>query len=303
MISKHKKVENHLIFTSYGITVMMKHLLLILFPVIAVLISPALADAVKPNDYQLVWADEFDTDGAPDPAKWTYEKGFKRNKELQWYQPENAYCKDGKLIIEGRRERQENPNHEKGSDKWQKSREFADYTSASVTTKGLHSWQYGRFDIKARIKTEKGLWPAIWFVGVDGPWPDNGEIDLMEFYGGNILANACWGTRTKYKPKWDSSKTPVKSFNDPDWDKKFHLWRMDWDEKEIRLYLDDQLLNTIDLSKTINPTDRGPKNPFHQPHYLLLNLAIGGAGGDPSKTAFSTRYEIDYVRVYQRKDG
>lgn len=277
--------------------------LLLLFSVITMLISPVLADDMNPNDYQLVWADEFNTDGSPDPTNWTYEHGFVRNKELQWYQPENAFCKNGKLIIEGRRERKENPNYEAGSKNWRKNREFARYTSSCVKTKGLHSWQYGRFEIKARIKTKAGLWPAIWFLGVDGEWPSNGEIDLMEFYQGKILANACWGTRNRWQAKWDSSKTPVTSFKDPKWDEKFHIWRMDWDTNYIKLYLDDQLLNTIDLSKTINPTDRGPKNPFHQPHYLLLNLAIGGAGGDPSKTQFPTRYEIDYVRVYQKKDG
>lgn len=253
------------------------------------------------DEYKLVWADEFEADGPPDPDNWVFERGFVRNKELQWYQPDNAFCEGGLLVIEGRRERKANPNYEPGSDDWKKERQFAEYTSSCVKTKGLHSWKFGRFEVKARIKTEAGLWPAIWFLGVEGPWPDNGEIDLMEFYGGKILANAAWGTKQKYRPRWDSSKTPVASFNDPRWDEKFHIWRMDWDAQHIRLYVDDQLLNTIDLNKTINPTDRGPRNPFHQPHYILLNLAIGGnAGGDPSKTEFPTRYEIDYVRVYQK---
>jgi beta-glucanase (GH16 family) len=93
----------------------------------------------------------------------------------------------------------------------------------------------------------------------------------------------------------------VKSFNDPKWDEKFHIWRMDWDEKAIKLYLDNELLNTIDLTKTLNPKGQKIRNPFHQKHYLLLNLAIGGnAGGDPSKTEFPSKYEIDYVRVYQQ---
>ena len=140
-------------------------------------------------------------------------------------------------------------------------------------------------------------------MGIDGRWPSNGEIDLMEFYGGNILANACWGGNTGGKVKWDESKEPVVSFADPKWDEQFHVWRMDWDSKGIKLYVDDMLLNSIDLTETINATDRGPTNPFQQPHYLLLNLAIGGnAGGDPSQTAFPTRYEIDYVRVYQQRD-
>jgi beta-glucanase (GH16 family) len=155
------------------------------------------------NGYRLVWADEFDKDGTPNPKNWTFEQGFVRNNELQWYQPENATCKNGLLVIE--------------------------YTSACLTTLGLHSWQYGRFEVKARIKTQEGLWPAIWFLGIQGEWPSNGEIDLLEYYGGNILANACWGTKERWKAKWNTSKKPMGSFGDPKWDEKFHVWRMDWD--------------------------------------------------------------------------
>ncbi|WP_144059602.1 glycoside hydrolase family 16 protein [Rhodopirellula sallentina] len=251
-------------------------------------------------DLQLVWADEFEVDGAPDPKNWNYELGFARNRELQWYQRQNAYCQGGRLVIEGRRERRKNPNYEAGSKTWKTQRKFAEYTSASLTTRGLQSWKYGRFEVKARITAKPGLWPAIWFLGVEGEWPSNGEIDLMEYYDGNILANACWGTRQRWNAKWDSIKKPVDSFGDPTWDERFHVWRMDWDADSIKLFVDDRLLNTIDVRKTLNPTDRGPKNPFRQPHYLLLNLAIGGAnGGDPAGTTFPTRYEIEYVRVYQ----
>lgn len=267
--------------------------------------NPVMFSGVKlsrPDEYQLVWTDEFEQDGPPDPKKWTFEQGFVRNRELQWYQPENAFCKDGRLVIEARREQRPNPDFVKGSDNWKQNREMAEYTSACLMTKGLHSWQYGRFEIKARIQAEPGLWPAIWFLGVEGQWPSNGEIDLMEFYRGKILANACWGTEKAYEAKWDSASIPLEEFGDPEWDQKFHIWRMEWDPDHIRLYMDDRLLNTIDLTETINPnTDLGPKNPFHQPHYLLLNLAIGGnSGGDPSHTDFPSRYEIEYVRVYQK---
>ena len=89
-----------------------------------------------------------------------------------------------------------------------------------------------------------------------------------------------------------------------DWDQKFHLWRMEWDSQKIVLLVDGEELNTINLSQTINKNDRGPENPFHQPHYLLLNLAIGGRnGGDPQHTLFPSRYEIEYVCVYQRVDN
>lgn len=253
------------------------------------------------EDYRLVWADEFEKAGRPDPGNWVFETGFCRNLELQWYQEENAFCENGKLVIEGRRERRSNPVYVKGSKDWRKSREFIEYTSSSLTTRGRHSWKFGRFEIKARIKSSAGLWPAIWTLGVEGKWPDNGEVDIMECYKGRIMANACWGTLKEYTPKWDSSQKPVASFNDPKWDEKFHIWRMDWDEKEIKLYVDDLLLNTIDLSQTLNARKGVPENPFHQPHYLLLNLAIGGqAAGDPKGTVFPTRYEIEYVRVYQK---
>jgi beta-glucanase (GH16 family) len=265
------------------------------------LISLCTAEAAAANKYQLVWADEFETDGAPNPENWTFEHGFVRNHELQWYQPENTVCTNGTLVIEGRRERKPNPEYKPGSRNWRERRPFIEYTSSCLITKGLHSWKYGRFEIKARIKTEAGLWPALWFLGVDGEWPSNGEIDLMEYYEGNILANACWGKKKRWNAKWDSSKTPVASFGDPKWDERFHIWRMDWDSQTIKLYLDDALLNTIDLTKTVNPIGRGPRNPFQQPQYLLINLAMGGDnGGDPSKTEFPISFEIDYVRVFQQ---
>lgn len=257
--------------------------------------EPQKSTAPELPGWNLVWADEFNVDGAPDPANWTYEKGFVRNNELQWYQSENATCKDGTLIIEGRREERPNPDFKKGSTSWRTNRELIQYTSSSLKTRGLHSWQFGRFEVRARIVTKPGLWPAIWFLGVEGKWPRNGEIDLMEFYRGMILANACWGP-------WDSSRTPVAELGDPaTWDQRFHLWRMDWDKDAITLFVDGKRLNTIDLKKTIADRGNGPENPFHQPHYMLLNLAIGGtSGGDPSKTPFPSRYEIDYVRVYQK---
>jgi beta-glucanase (GH16 family) len=131
------------------------------------------------SGYQLVWADEFDQKGKPNPQNWTYETGFVRNQEQQWYQPENAWCENGMLIIESRRERRLNPSFQSGSKNWTENRQYAEYTSASLTTKGLHSWQYGRFEMRGRIDTRLGLWPAFWTLGVAGEWPRNGEIDII----------------------------------------------------------------------------------------------------------------------------
>jgi beta-glucanase (GH16 family) len=117
---------------------------------------------------KLVWADEFDTAGAPDPRNWTYERGFVRNEELQWYQPENARCEAGLLVIEGRRERKPNPSYDPAAGDWRRQREHAEHTSSSLTTTGLHSWRYGRFEMRGRIDTRPGLWPAFWTLGVGG---------------------------------------------------------------------------------------------------------------------------------------
>jgi beta-glucanase (GH16 family) len=245
---------------------------------------------------RLVWSDEFDVDGSPDPENWTFEHGFVRNNELQWYQPDNARIEDGLLIIEGRREKVPNPDYDPESENWRENREFAEYTSTSMLTRGLHSWQFGRFEMRARIDTREGLWPAFWTLGVSGQWPDNGEIDIMEYYDGKLLANAAWGSGEQWTPVWNDSEKPISDFGEG-WSDEFHIWRMDWDENYIRIYVDDELLNEIDLSETINPDGT---NPFHQPHYILVNLAIGGhAGGNPSGTTFPARYDIDYIRIYQ----
>jgi beta-glucanase (GH16 family) len=258
---------------------------------------------VKFKGMKLVWNDEFNTDGKPDPSNWIYENGFVRNQELQWYQPNNANCIDGLLVIEGRGENIGNTNFVAGSNNWKRGREYAEYTSACIETRGLKQWKFGRFEIRARIDTACGSWPAIWTLGVSGDWPGGGEIDIMEFYRREgvpiILANFAWGTEKQGTAKWDDLKKPLSDFtvSDPDWTKKFHIWRMDWDKDSIKLYLDNLLLNDMAVGECVNPNGF---NPFLQPHYLLLNLALGANGGDPSKSKFPIKYEIDWIRVYQR---
>jgi beta-glucanase (GH16 family) len=249
------------------------------------------------DDYRLVWADEFEQPGRPDSTNWTYERGFVRNQELQWYQPENARVEGGMLIIEARRESRPNPTYEAGSDSWRRSRPEIEYTSASLTTRGLHDWKFGRLEMRARIDTRPGMWPAFWTLGSSGGWPANGEVDIMEYYRGMILANVAWAKENPQSAFWDDLRKPVREFPEG-WADEFHVWRMDWTPEGIELYVDGELLNSTDLEQTIN---HDGTNPFHQPHYLLVNLAIGGTnGGDPSATQFPGRYEIDYVRVYQR---
>jgi beta-glucanase (GH16 family) len=261
------------------------------------------------QEYTLVWSDEFDEDGKPNPAYWSFENGFVRNQELQWYQDDNAYCKDGMLIIEGRRENKPNPLYVKGSNTdWRRSRPFIEYTSSSLKTAGKKEFLYGRFEIRARIPLESGSWPAIWTLGTTMEWPSCGEIDIMEYYRINndphLLANVAWGTDERYKAEWRTRAVPFRHFleKNSNWGKEFHVWRMDWEENSIKLYLDDELLNEVSLNETVNGAWGNYTHPFKQPHYLLLNLALGANGGEPDVLAFPMKYEIDYVRVYQKKE-
>jgi beta-glucanase (GH16 family) len=181
-------------------------------------------------------------------------------------------------------------------------------TSASVTTRGKHSWLYGRFEIRAKIDTRSGSWPAFWTLGTRGNWPANGEIDIMEYFGNSVLANIAWAGKPGGAPNpngatWNSVRLPLRSLA-ANWSDQFHTWRMDWDSKSIKLFLDDKQVNEQDLSKTINTSlGRGaPENPFvGGGAYLILNQAIGGqSGGDSSHTEFPVRFLVDYVRVWQK---
>lgn len=260
----------------------------------------AAAAVAMAGDWKLVWSDEFNTNGPPDPANWGYEHGFVRNHELQWYQPENAFCTNGVLVIEARREHRRNPGFVPGSPRWQASREWIEYTSASITSRRRQEFKYGKFEMRARIDTRLGSWPAFWTLGAtpDSPWPACGEVDIMEYYRNSVLAN--FGYALNGRTEWRAVKKPIADLGGEAWTKAFHIWTMEWDERNIVLRLDGRVMNRLALADA-DRADRG--NPFHAPVYFILNQAIGGDnGGDPSQTVFPIRYEVDWVRVYQREN-
>lgn len=310
----------------------------VLAPAAAVAPVAGTTPAIPETDgYKLVWHDEFNKDGPLNAADWAYENGFVRNQELQWYQPENAVCKDGFLVIEARKESKPNPRYvgpatlpvatapataatgtapatatapgrgrgrggrgaAAGGGGWQ-NRPMIEVTSSSVNTRGKHEWTYGRFEIRAKIDVRPGSWPAFWTLGTMGGWPGNGEIDIMEYYRNMLLFNVAW--EGPGGAVWNSVKTQMSTLP-PDWAQQYHTWRMDWDEKAIKLFLDDKLVNEQDLSKSVNTAGRSNGiNPFiNRPVYILLNQAIGGQnGGDPSNTEFPVKFLVDYVRVWQK---
>lgn len=265
-----------------------------------ILILAALTTSFQPagDTYELLWADEFNKDGAPDPAKWSFEHGFVRNQEPQWYQPENASCKGGFLTIEAKKERKKNTRYDSSSKQWQLNREYAEYTSSCLISKGKFDFKYGKVTMRAKIDIRKGMWPAFWMLGTKkGGWPACGEVDIMEFYRGNLLANACWeGERGS---AWDEAKWPVANMGGAAWADQFHEWQLIWDEKTMVITVDGKELNTTDLSKTIN--GRRGDNPFHENFFLLLNFALGQAGEEIPAENIPAKFIVDYVRVYQKK--
>ena len=270
--------------------------------------------------WKLVWSDEFNGDGPYDATVWEPERGFVRNHEAQWYQGENAFRQNGCLVIEGRKVATTTPNptfRKEGAtgeggqgrrrNDWRTSRETIDYTSSSLTTRRSFSFLYGRLEVRAKIPTAGGSWPAIWLLGKGLPWPSCGEVDVMEYYRikgvPHILANVAWGNDRPFEAVWNSKRVPFTHFTSRDeaWARRFHVWRMDWDETSIRLYLDDELLNEVPMSQTVNGKIGRNINPFTRKQYILLNLALGGDnGGEIDDAAFPMRYEIDYVRIYER---
>ncbi len=252
----------------------------------ALVLLLATVAGVRAANWDLVWADEFDSPGLPDKSKWDYEEGFVRNRELQYYtraRLENARVEGGNLVIECRKERFTPPN-----------RAPVEYTSASLITKNRASWQYGRIEVKAKLPQGKGVWPAIWTLGVKGGWPAGGEIDIMEYVGkepDNLYATLHYALNGKHQSDGGKLQTP-KPADD------FHLYAVEWDATKIDFFFDRKKYRSVLLDKA----GAGADNPFRKPHYLLLNFALGGSwGGAVDNSILPQKYLVDYVRVYRQR--
>lgn len=255
-------------------------------------------------EWKLVWSDEFEKPGSPDPAKWDYETGFVRNRELQYYtrdRKENARVEKGVLIIEARKEKMKNAAYDPARPPRGGAlhREIADYTSASLITRGKAAWTYGRIEVRAKLPTGRGTWPAIWTLGTnmrEVRWPACGEIDIMEFVGfdpGVIHGNIHTRKYNHIQKTNKGDKTKV-----PDASEKFHVYAIEWDAEHIDFFVDDRKYFTF--RKEEGGTDVWP---FDKDQYLILNLAIGGSWGGQKGVddgIFPQQLLIDYVRVYQK---
>jgi beta-glucanase (GH16 family) len=255
----------------------------------ACVLSVLMGATVRGAEWKLVWSDEFNQPGRPGAAKWGYEEGYIRNNELQYYthdRVENARIENGNLVIEARKEIF--PIGE--------GKPPARYTSASLTTEGKASWTYGRIEVRAKLPRGSGMWPAIWTLGDDFRtvgWPRCGEIDIMELVGkepGIIHGTIHYFTNGHHATQ--GAPLPVSGT-----DTGFHVYAAEWTPDRIDLFVDNQKY----FGFAVNQADDNGQNPFHKPHYLILNLALGGSWGGPiDDSIFPQRMTVDYVRVYQK---
>lgn len=260
---------------------------------------------LQAGEWKLVWCDEFDYQGLPDSTKWTYEQGFVRNMELQYYtheRKENARVQNGMLVLETRKESYLNAayNVQAGETDWRRKNQYAEYTSASVTTQGKAGWRYGKIEVRAKLPTGKGMWPAIWMLGTnitDVGWPACGEIDIMENVGFNPdLIHANVHTEKYNHVKGNNKGSAIKV---PQPHESLHIYAIEWDAKKIDFFIDDQKYFTY-----VNEGSGVEVWPFDQAFYLILNIAFGGSWGSQEgidEQILPQRMYVDYVRVYQRE--
>jgi len=240
--------------------------------------------SVYPQNWQLVWSDEFDS-ASINLSNWTHETGGNGwgNNELQFYtnRDVNSYIDSGKLVIKAIAE-----NYSGRS-----------YTSARLKTQEKRFWKYGKVESRLKLPFGQGIWPAFWMLGETISlvgWPACGEIDIVEMIGGSGRENTVHGTA-----HWDNSGQHAQYGNDytlsaGTFSDDFHVFRIEWDQSLIKWYVDNSLYNTI----SITPSGL---SEFHQEFFIILNLAVGGnwPGNPNSSTTFPQYLEVDYIRVYQ----
>ncbi len=235
---------------------------------------------VKAGTAGLVWSDEFSTDGAPDPNKWGYDIGTGGdgwgNQELEYYtkRPENVKIENGILRINAIKE------DYMGSK----------YTSTRLLSKGKFDFTYGTVEVRAKLPTGVGTWPAIWMLGsnIDStPWPGCGEIDIMEHLGKDL--NNIYGTfhyPGHFGGTADGGTRKIATATS-----EFHIYKLVWTAALIQVFVDDLLVHSLANSASI---------PFNHNFFLIINLAMGGNFAGPVDAAVTgATLQVDYVRVYK----
>jgi len=231
----------------------------------------------------LIWADEFDVDGGVNPSNWSFDLGDGcpqncgwGNNEQQTYtdRPENIVVENGMLKITAIRENLDGKQ----------------FTSARIKTKDKVEFMYGRVEMRAKLPSGGGTWPAFWMLGADidtNPWPGAGEIDIMEHVGNQ--QNTIFSTL--HFPGNSGGNGVSNSTIVPGVSDSFHIYEVEWTPNEIKFFVDDVNYHTFPNNLTV---------PFNKDFFMLLNVAMGGNFGGAIDGAFTqSTYEIDYIRVFQ----
>ena len=259
--------------------------------------DPVISDT---SAWLLVWFDEFDGAGIDD-EKWNkllWRPGWVNNESQAYTDRDtNLFIRDGKLVIRGLIEPGYAGTDYSGTDY------VADFTSGRVNTAGLAGWTYGKFDIRAKLPKGNGSWPAIWMLGSNIStvgWPHCGEIDIMEHVGhddGNIHASIHTTDFNHMIGTQKSGQVIVPTATD-----SFHVYSLEWDSTYIRYLIND------DPYFFIYNDSNGDENkwPFNNPHYIIVNLAIGGDWGGAQgidNSAFPMEMEVDFIQVFKKSEN
>ena len=242
--------------------------------------------------WNIVWQDEFDKDSL-DLTKWSREIGGHGwgNNELQFYtdSDSNSYVENGNLILKA----QVVPQGI-GS-----SKGLRYYSSARLRTYGKGDWKYGRIEVKAKVASGQGIWPAIWMLPTDwlfGGWPSSGEIDIMEHVGYDLgVVHGSVHTEA-YNHKINTQRSSAKKITNVD--TEFHVYSIIWDKDMISFFIDDVQYFLFENDQQGNYKTW----PFDQRFHLLINIAVGGdwPGNPDNSTNFPRKMLVDYVRVYEK---
>ena len=242
--------------------------------------------------WNIVWQDEFDKDSL-DLTKWSRETGGHGwgNNELQFYtdSDSNSYVENGNLILKA----QVVPQGI-GS-----SKGLRYYSSARLRTYGKGDWKYGRIEVKAKVASGQGIWPAIWMLPTDwlfGGWPSSGEIDIMEHVGYDLgVVHGSVHTEA-YNHKINTQRSSARKIANVD--TEFHVYSIIWDKDKISFFIDDVQYFLFENDQKGNYKTW----PFDQRFHLLINIAVGGdwPGNPDNSTNFPRKMLVDYVRVYEK---
>jgi len=264
----------------------------------AILLSMLATTAFSAGSYKLVWSDEFDYTGLPDPAKWYYDVGGWGwgNNELEFYKaanPKNTWVDSGALKITVRREDTTYAD-------WQGNPKTNHVSSARLNTYDRQLWKYGRFEARMKLPKGAGQWPAFWVVppagSPYGQWPASGEIDVMENYGVDpSVMHGSVHTKNNYGATSLNNYAVVSHPSD-----SFHVYALDWKPDTIAISVDGN-----EYFRYVNPKTTYADWPFDQQCFLILNVAVNGIWGTSQvdTTVLPQSLFVDYVRVYQRADA